>query len=71
MRRVSSRSSGLIGGRPPAQDTRGESLAGRALTMESLFMAYHGYSGMITLPMLELARRPIRSRSTCRSTAIR
>ncbi len=39
----------------PAKDRDGKPLAGRALSMVPLVMAYHGYSGQATYPMLEFA----------------
>lgn len=44
-----------LGTRPPCKDSAGEPLKDRAVPMEPLSMAYHGYSGMIVFPMLELA----------------
>jgi len=40
----------------PAKDAEGKELAGRAVAMVPLVMAFHGYSGLMTYPMLEFAK---------------
>ncbi len=40
---------------PPDRDAQGTPLANRAVAMVPLAMAYHGYSGQATYPMLEFA----------------